>query len=370
MSIQEERELIGRLGDLLGGVDPRPAPVDLVVRKGRGIRRRRHAAVAVGLAVVAAGAVLGPTVLRSQLSAPPMGPKPVPHYSVTVNPPPKGAKPGVIATGSINGWHWQATLSGSGKNVSATFGSDFSFVAIGDALPSPGEFASFDSEGTGTARTAYVGPVAADVRYLTVRLSNRQTLTLRARTWAGQRYVAMVLPGALRVEKSVAYGAHGMLGYAVPFNYRGAATFETWLRPGQTGLTEDSAQFAAGGSGRSRWTATAFVGPWGLCVRVSGGSGFCQPRGPLPRVSLAAGEFGSGPGGVEVGLTRPDVAYLLITKSDGSVIRVEAGHLGAYEYGLLAWIRPRPHAFAGWVAYDEQNRRLGSGSGDPLGSLR
>lgn len=370
MSIQEERELSQRLGDLLGGLDPRPAPVDLAVRKGRGIRRRRLVAVAAGLAVIAAGAVLGPTVIRSQLIAPPAGPQPVSHYSVTVSPPPPGAKAGVIAVGGINGWHWQAILSGSGKDVGATFGKDFSLVAVGDAVPLPGGFPSFDSEEIGTARTAYVGPVGAEVSDLTVSLSNGQTLTLRPQPWAGHRYVAMILPGALRVENAVAYGAHGMLGSAIPFNYRGSADFQTWLRPGQAGLAEVSAQIGAGGSGRSRWTATAYVGPWGMCMQDSEGGGFCIATGPLSGIGLVAEEFGGGPGDVEVGLTRHDVAYLLITKSDGSVIRVEAAHVGDYQYGLLAWTKPRPHAFAGWVAYDEQNTRLGSGSGDPLGSFR
>jgi hypothetical protein len=370
VSIQDERELSERLGELLGGVDPRPAPVGLAVSKGRSIRRRRRTAVAAGLAVIAAGAVLGPTVIKNQLAAPPVGPRPVPHFSVTVSPPPRGAKAGVIAVGSINDRHWQATLSGSGKNVGATFSPDFSLMGIGDTSASPGDFAVFDSVGGNSNEMAYVGPATPSVRYLTMSLSNGQTLTLRPQPWAGQRYVAMVLPQALRVTQAVAYGARGELGYAIPFNYQGTADIQTWLRPGQTGMAEVSAQIGAGGSGRTRWSVSAFIGPWGQCVRESRGGGFCAPAGPLTGTGLVSGEFGGGVGAVEVGLARYDVTYLLITRSDGSVIRVEVDHVGAYQYGLVAMIQPKRGTFTGWVAYDQQNKRLGGGTGDPLGAFR
>lgn len=368
MSIQEERELSERLGDLLGGVDPRPAPVDMVVRRGRGIKRRRYAAVAAGLAVVVAGAVLGPTVIRSQLSAPPpAAPK---HYYVTVSPPAKGAKPGVIATGSINGWHWQATLSGSGKDLAAGFGSGSSILALAEPSMADGSLADFESSGDSAMRTSYVGEVAASARYYTVTLSNGQLLTLRPHTWAGHRYVAMVLPEALQVIRADAYGADGVIGSAVPFNFRGAALFQTWLRPGQAGSPQATARIGAGGSGRSRWTATAYLGPWGLCGEVSeqgGWDGFCMPTGTLTQFGLTSGQFGSGPGSVEVAVARPDVAYLIVTGPGGSTSRLEVTHLAGYVYGLLARIRPAHPAPLSWVAYDAHGRRLGSGHGDPAG---
>jgi hypothetical protein len=366
VSIQEERELSERLGDLLGSLDPRPAPVDLAVRKGRGIRRRRLVAASAGLAVIAAGAVLGPTVIRSQLTAPPAGPRPVPHYSVTVSPPPRGAKAGVIAVGSINGWHWQATLSGSGKDVAAAFGPDFSFMPVGEFSMSSGDFAEFDSEGGSSGAVAYVGPAAPAMRYMTMSLSNGQLLTLRPQSWSGHRYLAVVLPKALRVTEAVAYGARGELGYAIPFNYQGSADIQTWLRPGQTGLAEESAQIGAGGSGRSRWTATAYVGPWGMCMRESGG-GFCMAIDGQSRFGLVTGQYGSGVGGLEVGLARHDVAYLMVTRSDGTVIRIVVTHLPGVPYGLTAIIRSGHRAFTSWVGYDAAGHRLGSGQGDPVG---
>ena len=218
-----------------------------------------------GVAVVAGAAVLGSTVLRSELAGPPIAP--APHYNVTVSPPAQGARPGVIATGSINGWRWQATLLGTGSNVMGDFGPSFGYFQIGTQVPLGGEFASFDSEGRGTGpaeRIAYLGPATAAVRYLTVSLQNGQTLTLYPQRWSGHRYVAMILPAELQVEEAVAYGAHGELGYAIPFDYAGAASFGAWLRPGQTGRVEATARIASGGSGSGRWTAIGLRGSVGF----------------------------------------------------------------------------------------------------------
>jgi hypothetical protein len=370
VSIQEERELSQRLGDLLGGIESHPAPFESVIRQGRGIKRRRRAAVAGGLAVVAAGAVLGPTVLRSDLTAPPPAAR-TPHYTVTVSPPGRGARPGVIATGSINGWHWQATLSGTGDNVGVTFGKDFPLMALGSAALA-GAPVSLDSEGDGPARdpsNGYVGPVLGTVDYVTVTLANGQMLTLHPQPWAGHRYVAMVLPQKLRVIDAAAYGASGMLSYAIPFRYEDNTIFQTWTRPGQTGPAQATAQIGAGGRGRYRWTATAYAGPWGLCVEVAGaqGGGFCQDVERQTPFGLVTGQFGSGSGRVEIGLARQDVAYLLVARSDGSVVRVPVAHLPGVPYGLTAVIRSGHPAFSSWVAYDARGSRLGSGKGDPVG---
>jgi hypothetical protein len=369
VNIQDEGQLRVRLGSLLDDIDPHPAPVSAVVRHGRGIRQRRRAMVAGGVAVVAAAAVLGPTVLRSELSTPPVAP--APHYNVTVSPPAQGARPGVIATGSINGWHWQATLSGRGDTLGVTFGKDFLLMALGKMAPA-GDPVSLDSEGGGQARdpaNAFVGPVLGTVDYLTVTLANGQLLTLRPQSWHGDRYIAVVLPQKLRVVNAVAYGATGILSYAIPFMYEGNTIFQTWLRPGQTGTAQATAQIGAGGSGRYRWTATAYAGPWGLCVETSGsqGGGFCMNVDGRTSFGLVTGQFGSGAGGLEIGLARPDVAYLLVARSDGSVVRVPVTHVPGYPEGLTAIIRPGHPSFTSWVAYDATGKRLGSGKGDPVG---
>ena len=80
MSIQDERELRGRLGALLDGVAPGQAPVSQAVRRGRGIRVRRWIGAAAGLAVIVAGAAVVPVLLQAH-TATPAAPL---HYKVTV----------------------------------------------------------------------------------------------------------------------------------------------------------------------------------------------------------------------------------------------------------------------------------------------
>jgi hypothetical protein len=370
VSIQDETQLRVRLGTLLGDIDPCPAPVTAVVRQGRGIRQRRRALAAGGVAVIAAGVVVAPSLLYGQRTPPSAGPPPPPpHYSVRVSSPAAGAGPGVIATGSINGWHWQATLSGSGSKVTARFGDFASVGSVSAALPSAGQYAAFDGASDNAGHYAYVGPVAQAVRYLTVSLSNGQTLTLYPRAWAGHRYVAMVLPQRLEVGRAVAYGAHGELGYSIPFNDVGFATFQTWLPPGRRGLAATDTDVGAGGTGRGHWLVQAFAGPWGLCERAwEPGGGLdtsCATVGTAMS-GLVTADFGGGVGRPETGRVRLDVESLLVTMTNGSVVRVRAAHLDGLPYGLVAMIRPAASGVRGWIAYDAHGRRLGSGRGDPL----
>jgi len=373
MSGQDEGQLKVRLGGLLNDIDPHPAPFDAVIRQGRGIKRRRQATVAGGLAVIAAGAVLAPVLLHGQASrSGPVAPSPTrPHYSVRVSPPAPDAGTGVIASGSINGWHWQATLSGSGDNVAASVSGFARMGGVSAAPPLAGQYGSFDGSSDDAGHYAYVGPVAKAVRYFTVTLSNGQTLTLHPQPWAGQHYVAMVLPTRLEAENAIAYGAHGELGYAIPFNYGGSATFVTWLRPGQQGPAVAGAEVGYGGTGRDRWFAMAWVGPWGLCERVhepggGGVDGSCASAGGVSESGLVWGDMSGGVGAPELGQAKPDVAYILVTRSDGSVVRIRAVHLAGYRYGLLAMIRPAKSGIRSWTAYDASGKRLASGTGDPL----
>jgi hypothetical protein len=373
VSSQDEGQLKVRLGSLLDQVDPHPAPVASVVRRGTGIRRRRQATMAGGLAVVAVGAVLAPALLHGQASrSGALVPSPrLPHYSVRVSPPAPDAGSGVIATGSINRWHWRATLSGSGRRVSADFGAGFPLMgSVSGASPTAGQLATFTSESGNASRFAYVATVAKSVRYLRVTLERGQPLTLIPQSFAGQRFVAMVLPGALDVDNAVAYWAHGELGYAIPYNYGGSATFQTWLQPGQQGPAPAGASIGFGGSGSGRWSAIAYVGPWGLCERVreprGGTDGVCQDIWKASPAGLVWADMGSDVGAPELGQAKADVAYVLVTRSDGSVVRIRAVHLAGYRYGLLAMIRPAKSVIRSWAAYDAAGKLLGSGTDDPL----
>ena len=371
VSIQDEGQLQVRLGSLLDEIEPAPgagrprwsarAGHPAAPAGGRGGRRRRESPPP----PCSARRCCAASCPRRRLA-------PAQHYNVTVSPPAQGARPGVIATGSINGWHWQATLSGTGDKVGVTFGTDFPADGVGVRAGVVWRVRRrLTREGGGASRTAYVGPVAARPGYLTVTLANGQMLTLYPQSWAGHRYVAMVLPGKLRVVRGVAYGADGILGYAIPFNYGGSATFQTWLRPGQTGPTEATARIGSGGRRPE---------PLDLRRRTSG-RGACAPRcTSRARTGRAGSAWTSTAGrgsdwcpgssaavraGWKIGLNRDDVAYLLVTRSDGSVVRVTVAHVPGYPVRTDGGHPARHPSFTSWVAVRRQRQAARQRQGRP-----
>lgn len=360
MSIQEERELRERLGGLLDGIETGPAPVATAVRRGAGIRMRRWVSAGVGVAVVIGAAGGIPAVLHSGRTLPPASK--LRPYSVTVSAPGKGARPGVIATGSVDGKRWQATVSGTGADVAARFGARFPIMPVAP-VENP---AGFVSSGDGAGDLAYVGTVAAQVRDFTLLLANGKVIVLHPQVWQGQRYIAFVLPVGLGVSELAANGSGVVLSYAVPFSYRGEAIFNVWLRPDQPSLPRATGRIGSGVVGGQHWSAVAYAGIWGICVVVttppSGWTSGCsQVSTPVRALSLRqAFMFGSGP--VDVGQARSDVAYLRLQMSGGSTVRTPVVSVDGTSYFAVANSAKR---IVGWAAYSANGTLLGSGLGNP-----
>jgi hypothetical protein len=365
VSVQEERELRARLGALLAQAEPGPAPVEVTMRHGRARRTRRRALVAGSLAVIAAVAVATPPLLRRHAAAP----QPAAGETVTVQPPGRGAAPGVIATGTVNGRPWTAVLNGTAADPSASFRPDFPIlggVVMGQELTGP-TTAALASIGNGRS-TGYVGPVAAPVRYLLVTLSDHQVLSLRPVPWRGHRYVAFMVPDKLALLTAVSYGRHGEISYTIPFNSAGAASFVTWLRPGQAGQARASVRFGpdtAGGKPAGP-DASGHAGPWGLCIvtRSPTGSGAdCVATGDRARQTSLVSPFISGGGDTNIGFARTDVAYLRLSRSDGAVLTAPVARIAGY--GLFAFPLAGSQRISHWAAYGADGTRLGSGPGNP-----
>jgi hypothetical protein len=325
--------------------------------------RRWGAAVALGLAVAAGLAVAVPAALRSP--GPQVPPASVHRaYSVTVSPPGKGARPGVIATGSADGLRWQAAVSGSGSSAGVRFGVNFPLMPV-PAVANPAGLAAV-GDGRRNGDIAHIGAVAAQVRDLTLSLANGSVIVLHPEAWRGQRYVAFVLPVGLGVTELAANGSGGMLSYAVPFSYGGQATFNIWLRPGQPSLARSTARLGSGVAGGQRWSAEAHAGPWGICVVIatppSGWTTGCsQVSTPQATTDLRqAFMFGSGP--ADVGQARSDVAYFRLALSDGSSVRVPVVRVDGTSYFAVANSAKR---VVSWIAYGASGTVLGSGSGNP-----
>jgi hypothetical protein len=262
VSIQDERELRDRLSSLMDGLDPRPAPVALAVKQGKGIRMRRWVSAAAGLVVIAVGAALLPGLLRAQRVSP-VAPL---HYKVTVQPIGPRARPGLIGQGVTNGKHWQVIEPGSHKSpVVSTRGIDYASFAgavgqVGQASP-----ASLVSESASSGRTSYAliyGNVSRAVTSLVITLPDGELLNLTPVTRSGYRWVSVVIPDRVRIVRAIAYSGGRELAYAVPF---GDTELTSWWRPGQVGPDRLTRSVGSGVVNGIRWRATAHIGPWGYC---------------------------------------------------------------------------------------------------------
>lgn len=359
MSIHDERELRDRLGGLLDGLEPRPAPVASAMRQGKEIRMRRWISVTAGVAVIAAGAALLPRFLEGQTPLPATRP----HYEVTVLPPGKGAPADLIAYGTVNGRKWRATAYGTAKSLGINLcgGSDMGLSSPG-AIGPGGVTAFGGSNGPGTD-WCMATEVSQGVSMITMALDNGASLKLQPVSYRGVPLIAFAIPAHAEILRLTAFEGARAVAYAIPFNGPTSPTIETWLRPGQQAPAISTARLPTTLRGRGLWTATVNVGPWGTCsvIRIRGGldtgCGLTQPQKQL--VSFA---FGGGNGPTVVG-TRADVAYVMLTMKNGITDRVRVAHLGGSGYFAVGTIRDS--ALLRWTAYSAAGTNLGGGTGVP-----
>jgi hypothetical protein len=352
MSTGNERELRDRLDGALGTLTPARPPVESVIRRGRGIRMRRRAGVAAGLAVIAAAAVALPGLLR-QAAHPPAQ-----HgYHVTVSPPPGGAPTGEIATGTINGQHWTVTYGVENGHITV-HAPDLVFRQP-DVSPGSDHPALLAGASAGKWQVL-AGPVAPNVTRLAVTVPGGPVLDLTPVTWHGQRWAAIVVPGGLPILRVTAYSRHGELRYAIPFQN----SVIGWLKPGQRGPRRMSATLASGTVLGQRWVARGYLGPWGVCLTNGTGS-LCTAdvSGPAAAATgkvvsqWTCGDFQDARDSVN--LAAPQVRTVRLHLSDGStqVARTVAlGPLRAFGFLVADGLR-----VTGWTAFGAAGQQLGAG---------
>jgi hypothetical protein len=284
VSIQDERELAERLGGLLDGVEPRPAPLAAAVRQGRGIRLRRRLTAVVGLAVIAAGAALVPAVLHSRAAPPPTAPRHR-HYTVTVNHLPSHARKGVVASGTQDGRPWQVTMSGTASNSNVTF---MNPLGPGPTPVGNSVIPQFTGEWGATAPAEAVGAVSPAVTDIQLILAGGKVIDLRPVWWSAHPYVGVELPPGASLVRAVEYAGERELAYYIPLP--GSFSFDNWWRPGQVGPARYGGLIGSGVVNGSRWSVRAEIGPWGYCY-VGTYSSTClgsQPRRQVgPKVPIA-----------------------------------------------------------------------------------
>jgi hypothetical protein len=355
MTGDNEREIRDRLGGALDTIIPAAPPVGAVIQQGRRLRNRRRIGVVAGLAVIIGLGAALPGLLR------PAHPEPAAplHYRVTVNPPARHARSGLIATGTINGSAWRVTLSGSGQQIDGS-SAGMPFMSLGGSDGSPGNFTATSNGGS---RDLLIGALRRDVTDMTIRLSDGTVLNLRPVAYQGKSWVGVVLPARLAIVNFVAYSRHGELAHAVPYENDP----DLWLKPGQRGLARATTLISSGTVDGRRWWVKAFTGPWGHCFRNSAGEGFCLQGSARERLAghLTSAAVCSvtpqGTGGYYIAEIAAAARYLRLTMSDGSVVREAAVSVGGRRFAAVEIASSL--RMTRWTAYGASGQQLGSGRG-------
>jgi len=365
MSTSAEQELRERLSAVLDEMTPGPAPVGVVIRRGRWVRRRRIAG-ATAAALAAAAAVAGFSWLGLRL--PSQAPA-APHYPmVTVVQPRPGAPAGLIASGTVGLEHWSARVTKPRHGLvclnALPAGIDCGFTArpVGGPVNLEGGMVIHGYRVLG-------GPVRPRVTRVEVLLADGQRLTLHPAPAWGHRWVAVGLPLQARVSRAVAYAGRTVYRYAIPWIAPGPNTFPSfsdWLRPGSPGLPRRVIQVASGTADGHRWSATEYTGPWGRCFAAQGGSECMGADGPRVEAGRLTQPMFSIPDGVHLVTVAPGVASLRLDLSSGQQFRVvtRAGQGGQRFYGFVL---PHGTGVVGWTAYGPDGKVLGSGPGATAG---
>jgi hypothetical protein len=366
--INDERDLHEQLEAAFEAITPRPAPVDGAVRRGRAIRVRRRVAVAAGAAaVVAIGVFAVPSLLHQTASPAPVSPaKP---YTVTVQAPGPHPAPGLIASGTIDGQRWQLTAAKPGTGAPGP--AQQIFTAAGPAFgghagshpgarlatlavdsADPVSFSTFPLALTWGPVQVHYGAVRADVTYVAVRLDNGAVLILHPVAVYGVRAVAFAVPVGAGVVDVTAYSRNGEIAAAIPFNApNGVAAFGVWLTPGQHGLARASGRIGSGTANGRAWSVTAYLGPWGICIRAPA-TGLAWAFCPSPISDLDSGTTSiSGVSlVVVVGRAPASAAWVIVNQPDGLTTKVWPATVGGQKlFAFQLLIGPNPLR---WTAYD------------------
>ena len=117
MNATNDQRLRRRLHEEFGALEISPAPVLRITARGQGIRTRRRALAAGGLALVLAGGALSAHVAGGQQAAAP---------TVTVSAPDPAAPGGVFASGTADGKRWTLAV----RNIAADPGTRWCLPAV------------------------------------------------------------------------------------------------------------------------------------------------------------------------------------------------------------------------------------------------
>lgn len=346
MDMIEENALRARLDRELDQFTAGSAPVDGVMRQGRGIRTRRRAVFGGTLAVIAMVAVAVPVALVHGTA--PSRPVAAPvRHSVTVDPPAPGGPAGVIASGTADGEHWKVTAgSGAAGQVCFAYAVDDQTGSTNcgtkeDVSSSSADPVDLEGGSDGALPYFSYGPVRADVARVVVDFADGESLDLRPVTVLGQRDVGFAQPQGLRVTRLSAYAASGsLIAYVIPYDTGSAEpSFVQWYQPTQVPTQATvSGQIVAGHAGGRAYAVTVHLGPFGECFTTSGilaGNSACSALTVPPVSQDLSSMILSGDPLVMVGELNPQVDHLVAKLSDGTSVTVRPVGIGGRSFGAL-----------------------------------
>jgi hypothetical protein len=359
VSIGDQHDLYEQLDRAVGAITPRAAPVDGAMRRGRRIRLRRRSVIAAGVvAVVAAGIVAVPS-LRHTASEGPAGAR------YTVRPPGPHSPPGLIATGTINGKSWRLVASKPGTDgASPGYQSvQASGSLFGGEIPARATPATLRPERTTPVAfmqdvlppfQVQFGAVRADVSYVTVRLGDGTVLTLHPARVYGVRVVAFAIPMGTEVISATARSRQGVIATAIPFNEPGGpAYFGIWLGPGRHGLPRAWGRIGSGSYQGGTWSAAAYLGPWGACVRaksVGPSESSCVDTTSASALGTKVLLLTADTTSVACGSAAASVTRIAVTAPDGKTSQVHPVTVGGAKFFAFPLGQgPKPWK---WTAYD------------------
>jgi hypothetical protein len=229
--------------------------------------------------------------------------------------------------------------------------------SAGDALANATDLPVYWNASSSGPVQLQLGAVRAGVSDVRVFFGNGTVLTLHPVTVYGDRAVAFAAPVGVDIVRTVAYSRTGEIAAAIPLNLPGRASyFGSWLTPGERTAASVSGTIGSGTINGVAWSASAYLGPWGICIENMAGGG-CVP----PGTRLGTGEVLVSPnhGLVQIDGSAAAAVTRLAVSAGRTTVQVRPVSVGGLKFFALA-----VPAFSGsvrWVAYDAAGRVVASG---------
>ena len=229
------------------------------MHRGRRLRSRRRLTALAGAVAAVALVAAGYQVLPHSVALKATVPAASQPAGITVVP---GSTAGVVATGTVDGTHWQLSVSrltARGQCFTGTVGTG-SLGSACDLMPRSATTPASLQVLSNDSYTAMIIGVAPDVRYVVLTTADRKELRLVPVTVgaSGDRFIGLVLPHDFNVT-SGAYLTDGKHVAVAPNTPPG------WTRPGENSPPVGNASLGPIMADGQQWLVSAEEGP-GTCV--------------------------------------------------------------------------------------------------------